>query len=90
LGGCHRFVPNDSNPLQEKFQPAFEITIHPDRVQETIVLRTMPLEVEAQIEKGLCQQLPVLEEQRDQKTTDAAVPVKVGVNGLEFYSAPVI
>ena len=45
----------------------------------------MPLEEEAQVEERLGQQLPVLEQQRHEQASDAAVAVEVGVDDLELY-----
>jgi hypothetical protein len=45
----------------------------------------MPLEEEAQVEEWRGQQLPVLEQQRHEQASDAAVAVEVRVSGLELH-----
>ena len=52
--------------------------------QPAVVVVAVPLEEEAQVQERRRQELPVLEEQRDQQSSDAAVAVEVGVNGLEL------
>ena len=45
----------------------------------------MALEEEAQIQERLGEQLPVLEQQRDEQAADAAIAVEIGMDGFELH-----
>ena len=50
-----------------------------------VVLGAVALEEEAEVQQRMRQQLPVLEQQRDQQTADAAVAIEIRVDGLELH-----
>ena len=58
-----------------------------DAVEAPVVLGAVLLEEEAQVEERFAEQLPVLEQERDEEPPDAAVAVEVGVDCLELRVA---
>ena len=73
--------------LEEEGEPALEIALAADAVEAPVVLGAMLLEEEAQVQERFAQQLPVLEQERDEQAADAAVAVEGGVDCLELRVA---
>jgi hypothetical protein len=71
-------------PYEER-DPRIPGGFEADRVQQPVVLGAVALEEEAQIEERLGEQLPVLEQQRDEQAADATVAVEIGVDGFELH-----
>src|SRR5205807_4929523 len=64
--------------------PRFPIALQADRVEQPVVLGAVALEEKAQVQQRLGEQLPVLQQERDEQATDAAVAVEKRVDGLEL------
>src|SRR5438105_7430325 len=53
-------------------------------IKAFVILRTVLLEVEAQVEKRVFQNAVEAEEQRDQQSSDPTVAIEKGMNGFEL------
>ena len=83
--GGDGFVGDRRDAVEEEVEPALTVAEASHRVEPTVVVLAMSLEEEAQVEERLGEQLPVLEQERHEQATDAAVAVEVGVDGLELH-----
>jgi hypothetical protein len=82
-GRTDRLVPDRAHAVEEEVEPPLPVTLPANGVEPPVVVLAMAFEVEAQVEQRLREQLPVFEQKRDEETTDASIPVEVGVDGLE-------
>jgi hypothetical protein len=57
-----RLVGDRRDAVEEEVEPALPVAVAADGVEPAVVVLTMPLEEQAQVEERLGQELPVLEE----------------------------
>jgi hypothetical protein len=70
--------------LQEEDQPRLPRPVVPDCLEGRVVLLTVLLEPEAEIEERAPQEAPLVQEERDEEPTDTTVAVEERVDGLEL------
>ena len=73
------------HPTQEEVDPGFPVALRPHAVQQSVILRLVGLEVEAQVEQRARKLAGLLEHQRDDQSADPAVAVEEGMDGLELH-----
>ena len=76
---------NGRDGFEKVPNPTFPVTIGTHGGKSSIVFIAMLLEEKAQVKKRRGKQFPMLEQKRDQKTSNSAVTVEIGVNSLELY-----
>lgn len=69
---------------QEEPEPTFPIALGADRSQAIVVLGSVGLQVEAEVEERSCEYASLAEEERDEEPPHASVAVEEGVDGLEL------
>src|SRR4051794_12685463 len=79
-GAGHR---NDA--FEEEGKPFLPSAVRPDSLQVVVVRVTMLLEVQAQVEQRLLEDLLRTQQQRDEQAADAAVAVKERMDRLELH-----
>ena len=85
LGRFHSLGGGDDNGLGKEIEPSFPIAGQTDIVEQLIVILTVGLEVEAEVEHRLPQHLLLAQEQSDQQTPQTAVAVQERVDRLELH-----
>src|SRR6516162_7481445 len=81
-GDC--LVASGRDSLEEEVRPRLPVSAAADFAQQPVVFGPMALEEETQVEQWCREQLPVLEQKRDQQTPNAPIAVEVRVDGLEL------
>ena len=74
-----------SHTIKEKFKPSFPCALLADFLQKAVIVGTMRLEIEAEIEERLMQDILNAEIERHQQTANAAIAVQEGMDGLELH-----
>src|SRR5690606_1273734 len=83
--GCDRLLRDRRDALEEVSDPPFPIACRAHAIEAAVVFRPMAFEVEAEIEEGLREESPILEEERHQEPSDAPVAIEERVNRLELH-----
>src|SRR5437764_517556 len=82
--GRGRLLSSLADALQEEQQPALPVAATTDRRQPVVVLGAVTPEVVAEVEQRAMEHAAMHEQERDQQSPDAPVPVHEGMDGLEL------
>ncbi len=81
----HGAIGGDAHAFEEEVEPRLPVALAAHAVEQVVVGRAVPLQVEAEVEERLVQYRRATEHQRDEQPADATVAVEERVDGLELH-----